>query len=222
MTALVKICGITDAVALDAALDAGADLIGLVRFPRSPRHLELERGRVLSERARGRVKRVLLVVDPTDAELDDDVAALDPELIQLHGSESPERVDAIRARTGRATMKAIGVADAADLGRIAAYRDTADRILLDAKPPRDAALPGGNGVSFDWSLLAALDPELEFMLSGGLTPLNVGDAIATTRLRAVDVSSGVERRPGEKDPAKIAAFVAAARASFAAEDRTGP
>ena len=220
MTPLVKICGIAHPDALDAALEAGADLIGLVRFPRSPRHLELERARALSEQARGRALRVLLVVNPTDRDVDEDVAALDPDLIQLHGEETPERVEAIRVRTGRPVMKAIGVADAADLDRISDYLGVADRILLDAKPPRGAVLPGGNGIAFDWSLLAGLDPGIEFMLSGGLTPLNVGDAIATAQLRAVDVSSGVETRPGEKDPAKIAAFVAAARAAFAAGDRT--
>jgi phosphoribosylanthranilate isomerase len=203
-------------------MDAGANLIGLVRFPRSPRHLDLQRGSALSEQARGRVQRVLLVVDPSDRELDEDVSALDPDLIQLHGGETPERVEAVRRRTGRPVMKAIGVGNAADLDRISDYRGAADRILLDAKPPQGAVLPGGNGVAFDWSLLGRLDPSLEFMLSGGLTPYNVGHAILTAKLRAIDVSSGVEDRPGEKSPAKIAAFVAAARAAFAAEDRTEP
>lgn len=215
MTALVKICGIGTPEALDAALEAGADLIGLVRYPKSPRHVSLDEGRSLSQRARGRALRVALLVDPDDAEVAATIEALDPDLLQLHGSETPERVEAIRARFGRPVMKAIGVGAAADLSRAAAY-PSAERILLDAKPPTGAgALPGGNGVAFDWSLLAGVDPGVSFMLSGGLDPDNVAQAIALTGARAVDVSSGVERRPGDKDPARIEAFVRAARAAFA-------
>jgi phosphoribosylanthranilate isomerase len=217
MTARVKICGINAVAPLDAALAAGAEWIGLVRYPRSPRHVELDQGRMLSQRARGRTERVALVVDPDDAALEAVVEALDPDLIQLHGSESPARVAAIRARFGRPVMKAVGIAEASDLERLPAYAAVADRLLLDAKPPRDPqALPGGNGVPFDWRLLAGLDLEKPFMLSGGLTPDNVAAAVRLTGAPAVDVSSGVERRPGEKDPDKIAAFVKAARA---AEDR---
>lgn len=233
---LVKICGLSTPASLEAALAARADMIGLVRFARSPRHVSLEAGRDLSRQAAGRVLRALLMVDPTDAELDEAVAAIEPDMIQLHGSETPSRVSAIRARTGRPIMKAVAVAEAADLARIDAYRGAADRVLLDAKPPKDAVLPGGNGVAFDWTLLQGLarpslchslgmgapafDPEHDLMLSGGLTPGNVAEAIRVSGLRAVDVSSGVESAPGIKDETKIAAFIQAARAAFAASEPT--
>ncbi|MEE7447580.1 phosphoribosylanthranilate isomerase [Methylobacterium radiotolerans] len=207
----VKICGLSTEATLTAALEAGADWIGLVHFPRSPRHVALARAATLSALARGRAERVILLVDPDDALLAAAVEAAEPDLIQLHGSESPERVAAVRARTGRPVMKAIGVATAADLAAMPAYAAVADRILLDAKAPADAALPGGNGRRFDWEILrgAALPPGT--MLSGGLDAGNVADALARTGIGAVDVSSGVETAPGVKDPAKIAAFVAAAR-----------
>jgi phosphoribosylanthranilate isomerase len=221
VTFLVKICGVTTPAALEAAVEAGADMIGLVRFSKSPRHLDLDRGRELSDAARGRVTRVLLLVDPEDRALDEAVEAIDPDLIQLHGSETPERAAEIGSRAGRPVMKAIGVAGPADLTRVARYEGAVGRIILDAKPPPGAAVPGGNGFAFDWSLLADLDPRLEVMLSGGLDPGNVAGAIARTGVRAVDVSSGVETRPGQKDPARIRVFVAAARAAFAAaQDRT--
>ncbi|RVU14876.1 phosphoribosylanthranilate isomerase [Methylobacterium oryzihabitans] len=206
----VKICGLSTPETLDAALLAGADMVGFVHFPRSPRHLDLDAGRRLSARARGRAERVALVVDPDDALLDAVVEALDPDWIQLHGRESPERVAAARARTGRPVMKALGVATLDDLARVADYA-AADRVLLDAKPA-PGALPGGNGHAFDWDLIARSGLTTPFMLSGGLTPETVAGALAATGARAVDVSSGVERRPGEKDPDRIAAFVAAARA----------
>jgi phosphoribosylanthranilate isomerase len=213
--AVIKICGLNSLEALDAALGAGADMVGLVRFARSPRHLELEQGRALSARARGKALRVALVVDPDDRALAETVEAFDPDLLQLHGSETPERVAAIRARFGRPVMKAVGIADAGDLAELEAYGAVADRLLVDAKPPATAeALPGGNGLTFDWRLVAGLDPGKPVMLSGGLDPGNVAAAIALTRVGAVDVSSGVERRPGEKDPDKIVAFVKAARAAF--------
>lgn len=212
----VKICGVNSLEALDAALAAGADMVGLVRFPKSPRHLGIEEGRALSARARGKALRVALVVDADDAALAETVEALDPDLLQLHGSETPERVAEIRARFGRPVMKAIGIADAGDLAAVETYREVADGLLLDAKPPATAeALPGGNGLAFDWRLVAGLDPGKPVMLSGGLDAGNVASAIALTGVRAVDVSSGVERRPGEKDSEKIAAFVRAARAAFA-------
>ncbi len=211
---MIKICGLSTAATLEAALDARADMVGFVRFPRSPRHVSLETGAALSRRAAGRALRVVLLVDPDDAALDEAMAAIGPDWVQLHGDETPDRVLAVRARTGRPVMKAVGVGGPADLGRAAAYRAVADRVLLDAKPPRGAVLPGGNGVAFDWSLLAALDPGPDIMLSGGLDPENVAAAIAATGVRAVDVSSGVESRPGEKEPDRIAAFVAAARAGL--------
>jgi phosphoribosylanthranilate isomerase len=220
MDPIVKICGLNSFEALDAALAAGADMVGLVRFARSPRHLGLEEGRALSARARGKALRVALVVDADDAALAETVEALDPDLLQLHGSETPERVAVIRARFGRPVMKAVGIADQADLAAIGAYQAVADRLLLDAKPPATAeALPGGNGLAFDWRLIAGLDLDKPVMLSGGLDSQNVAPAIALTGIRAVDVSSGVERRPGEKDPQKIEAFVRAARAAFAAPNK---
>jgi phosphoribosylanthranilate isomerase len=221
MPNIVKICGVSTHEALNAALAAGADMVGFVRFPRSPRHLDLALGRELSVEARGRARRVLLVVNPGEAELDIAIEALDPDLIQLHGSETPERVGEIRARTGRQVMKAVAIGGPSDLAQIARYADAADRIVLDAKPPPGAAIPGGNGMAFDWSLLHDLDPRLDVMLSGGLDPANVGQAIGRTRVRAVDVSSGVETRPGEQGSGQDQGLREAARAAFAAhQDRT--
>src|SRR3954465_7580216 len=216
MTPLVKICGLNSVEALDAALSAGADLVGFVRYPRSPRHLGLDEAGSLSARAKGRALRVALTVDASDEELSIIVSAIDPDVLQLHGDESPERVAAIRARFGRPVMKALGIAKESDLAALSRYCEVADRLLLDAKPPKRAeALPGGNGLPFDWRLVAGLDPALAVMLSGGLAPENVAAAIALTGIRALDVSSGVERRPGEKDPEKIDRFVRAARAAWA-------
>lgn len=213
----VKICGLSTPDTLDAALGAGAEFVGFVRFPRSPRHVGLDLGRRLSEQARGRALRVVLLVDPDDAALAEALEALDPDLVQLHGRESPARAAAIRERFGRPVMKAVGIAGAADLATAAAYRGLVDHLLLDAKPPRTAdALPGGNGISFDWRLLDGLDPGLPFMLSGGLDPVSVAEAIRRTKPWAVDVSSGVESGPGVKDPGRIEAFVKAARAAYAA------
>jgi phosphoribosylanthranilate isomerase len=219
MDNLVKICGLSTPETLDAALSAGADWVGFVRFPRSPRHVDLDVGRDLSGQAKGRALRVVLLVDAEDADIADALAALDPDLLQLHGHETPQRVAAIRAAFGRPVVKALGVADPSDLAALDSYGGAADHLLLDAKPPRgQGALPGGNGLSFDWRLLVGLDPGLPFMLSGGLNPDNVAEAIRLTGTRAVDVSSGVEVRPGIKDPGKIEAFVKAARAAYA--DRT--
>jgi phosphoribosylanthranilate isomerase len=207
----IKICGLSTAATLDAALEAGADLVGFVHFPRSPRHVDLETGRALSARAKGRTERVVLLVDPDDAAVAAAVEALDPDWIQLHGRETPERVAAIRAATGRRVMKAIGVAGAADLDAVTAFAGRADRILLDAKAPPGAALPGGNGHAFDWDLLGGAVLPADYMLSGGLTPDTVATALARTGARAVDVSSGVETGPGKKSAERIAAFIAAAR-----------
>ncbi|AMB43302.1 phosphoribosylanthranilate isomerase [Methylobacterium sp. AMS5] len=207
----VKICGLSTETTLDAALDAGADLVGFVHFPKSPRHVTLEQGRGLAQRARGRAQRVVLLVDPDEATLAAAIEALDPDLIQLHGHETPQRVADIRARTGRSVMKAVGIAAIADLRALPAYAAVADRLLLDAKPPPGADLPGGNGRRFDWDILNGAALPAGTMLSGGLDAGNVVTALAHTGLAAVDVSSGVEIRPGEKDPDRIAAFVAAAR-----------
>jgi phosphoribosylanthranilate isomerase len=220
MTPLVKICGLNSVEALDAALSAGADLVGFVRYPRSPRHLGLDEAGSLSARAKGRALRVALTVDASDEELSNIVAAIDPDILQLHGDEAPARVAAIRARFGRPVMKAVGIAEESDLAALGRYAEVADRLLLDAKPPKNAeALPGGNGLAFDWRLVAGLDPALAIMLSGGLAPENVAAAIALSGARALDVSSGVERRPGEKDPEKIERFVRAARAAWAGLDK---
>ncbi len=212
MTPLVKICGLSTPETLDAALEAGADMIGLVRFPRSPRHVELEAGAALANRARGQAMVVALVVDADDGELERVVGAWRPDLLQLHGRETPQRVGAIRARFGVPVMKAVGIAGPEDVERLRTYAPVADRLLVDAKPPaRPDALPGGNGLSFDWRLVAGLALSPPLMLSGGLDAMNVGEALRLTRLSAVDVSSGVEHKPGEKDPARILAFVRAAR-----------
>ena len=207
----VKICGLSTESTLAAALEAGADWIGLVHFPRSPRHVALTRAAALSNLARGRAERVVLLVDPDDALVAAAVEAVDPDMIQLHGRESPARVAEIRHRTGRPVMKALGIATRADLAGLPAYAAVADRVLLDAKAPPDAALPGGNGRRFDWEILRGADLPPGTMLSGGLDAGNVAEALARTGLEAVDVSSGVESAPGTKDVDKIAAFVAAAR-----------
>ncbi|WP_046864062.1 phosphoribosylanthranilate isomerase [Microvirga massiliensis] len=214
MDGFVKICGLSTADALSAALEAGADMVGFVRFARSPRHIPLDIGHALSAAAAGRAQRVLLMVDPSDAELDEAVGAIGPDWVQLHGRESPERVAAIRAR-GRPVLKAVGIAGPEDIAWAQTYRAVADALLLDAKSP-PGGLPGGNGLAFDWRLLAGLDPAMKFMLSGGLDAGSVGEAIALTGARAVDVSSGVEARPGVKDPERIRAFVRAARAALSA------
>ena len=216
MTVLVKICGLSTQDTLDAALAAGADMVGLVFFPRSPRNVSLEAAAALASRAAGRATVVALTVDADDATLDAIHATVRPDLWQLHGAETPERVAAVRARPGLPVMKVLGIADAGDLAAIGPYLPVADRLLFDAKPPKGGALPGGNGVAFDWSLLAGLDLPRPAMLSGGLDASSVARALAITGLPGVDVSSGVERAPGDKDPARIAAFVAAARGPVAA------
>lgn len=218
MSLLVKICGLKTPDALDAALEAGADLVGFVFFPPSPRHVDDEAARALGERVGARAGKVALTVDADDALLERIVGALKPDMLQLHGKESPERVWALKARYGLPVMKAIPVETAGDLSAVAHYRAAADRLLFDARAPRAATRPGGLGKTFDWILLQGLDPGLPYMLSGGLDAGNVAEALRITRAPGVDVSSGVEHAPGEKDPGKIRAFVRAARA--AAEDAT--
>ena len=210
----VKICGLKTDDAVDAAVRAGADLVGFVFFPKSPRHVSLDEAVRLADRARGRAKIVALAVDPEDALVDAVATRLAPDLLQLHGHETPERVAAIAARSGLAIMKAVPIAEAADLAVVPGYVPHVARILFDAKPPKTpGALPGGNGLAFDWRLVRDLDPGRPVMLSGGLDPENVAEAIAVTGVSAVDVSSGVESAPGVKDPDKIAAFVRNARAA---------
>ena len=215
MALLVKICGLRTPETLDVALDAGADLVGFVFFAPSPRNVSFDQARALGRRVAERAQKVALSVDAGDPLLAASIEALRPDWLQLHGHESPERVAAIKARFGLPVMKAIPIESASDLARIAAYTGVADRLLFDARPPRDATRPGGLGRRFDWRLLANLDPGLPFMLSGGLDAGNVAEALAITRAPAVDVSSGVERAPGEKDPEKIRAFIRAAREAAA-------
>jgi phosphoribosylanthranilate isomerase len=215
MTPLVKICGLSTPATFDAALEAGADMVGFVFFPKSPRHIDWATARALGQQARGRAKIVALSVDADDETLKRIVDALSPDLMQLHGSETPARVKEIGELCARPTMKAIGVASRADLAAAKAYEGVADLLLIDAKPPKDAALPGGNGRPFEWSLTRDFHPSIPWLLSGGLDPLTVETAIALSGARGVDVSSGVESAPGVKDGAKIKAFVAAARRAFA-------
>lgn len=211
---LVKICGLSTEATLDAALDAGADMVGLVFFPKSPRNVSIDRAAILASRARGKAEIVALVVDANDTLLAEIAATVRPDLFQFHGHETAHRIAAERARHGLPVMKAVAIADAADVARARTFAEVADRLLLDAKPPKTPqALPGGNGLAFDWRLVAGLDPPLPFMLSGGLTPETVAAAIGLVKPEAVDVSSGVESAPGVKDPARIEAFVRAVRAA---------
>jgi phosphoribosylanthranilate isomerase len=219
MPIAVKICGLSDEEGVDAALEAGADLVGFVFFPPSPRNVLPKRAAVLAARARGRAEIVALTVTADDAVLDEIVGTLRPDVLQLHGKETPERAAAIRVRTGRPVMKAIGVAGRDDLAATSRY--DVDRILLDAKPPRDATRPGGNGASFDWSVLQGFSCPQPWLLSGGLDPSNVAAALAATGAAGVDVSSGVERAPGRKDPALIRAFVEAVRRADAPRRMAG-
>jgi phosphoribosylanthranilate isomerase len=215
MTPTVKICGLSTALTLDAALEAGADMIGFVFFSKSPRHIDWATARTLGRQARGHAKIVALSVDADDDTLKRIFEALSPDLLQLHGSETPARVKEIGELFVRPTMKAIGVATREDLAAAKAYEGVADILLIDAKPPKDAVLPGGNGRPFDWRLTQDFHAPVPWLLSGGLDPENVAAAIALSGARGVDVSSGVESAPGVKDPAKIRAFVAAARRAFA-------
>ena len=209
---IIKICGIKTEAILDAAIEAGADMVGFMHFSRSPRHLELDPIGELISLARGRVETCVVLVNP-DNTLVAQVAALGPDWIQLHGPETPHRVEAIRDEAGIAILKVCSIGNADDVAAVAAYTECADRILLDAKAPKDASRPGGLGTPFDWGLLKALDPELSFMLSGGLTPDNVAAAITATRPMGVDVSSGVESAPGVKDAKLVRAFIANVRAT---------
>jgi phosphoribosylanthranilate isomerase len=211
MTLLVKICGLKTPDALDAALDAGADMVGFVFFPPSPRDIGPPAAVDLGRRVKNRARKVALTVDADDALLASIVDSLRPDILQLHGRETPARVRAIKARFGLPVMKAVAVEVRADLAAAADYGAAADRLLFDARAPREATRPGGLGKPFDWHLLEGLDLPIPFMLSGGLDPDNVADALRITGAPGVDVSSGVERAPGEKDLGKIRAFVRAAR-----------
>ena len=213
MSLIVKICGLSTRETLDVALDAGADMVGFVFFPPSPRHLGLETARELGEQAKRRALKVALTVDADDTMLAAIVEALQPDILQLHGSESVARLRDIKQKFGLPVMKAIAVESAADLASLPGYAAVADRILFDARAPKDATRPGGLGAVFDWHVLEKLDLELPFMVSGGLHAGNVAEAVRITRAGGVDVSSGVERAPGVKDPEMIRSFVRAARAT---------
>ncbi|MGD0632961.1 MAG: phosphoribosylanthranilate isomerase [Beijerinckiaceae bacterium] len=207
----VKICGLSDAAGLDAALSAGADMAGFVFFEASPRHVALDRAQALGARVAGRARKVALTVDADDAGLAAVIESLAPDMLQLHGQETPERVSYVRARFGLPVMRAIRVASAGDLIEAARFDVVADYLLFDARAPGDAVLPGGNGVAFDWRLLRGLQIRKPWLLAGGLNCKNVAQALAETGARGVDVSSGVETSPGVKSPEKIARFVALAR-----------
>lgn len=211
MITAAKICGITTPEALEAAIAGGADYIGLVFCAKSPRHLEIDKAKQLASRARGRVKIVALTVDADDEALQEIVDEVSPDILQLHGHEAPARVAAIRQRFGRDVIKAIPVATADDADKARDFAGAADLILFDAKAPAGAELPGGNGRAFDWTVLDGVSGGLPFMLSGGLQPENVAEAIALTHPVAVDVSSGVESAPGVKDPDRILRFLRAVK-----------
>lgn len=213
MSLTVKICGLSTPETLDVALQAGADMVGFVFFPASPRHISLETARALGRQAKGRAVKVALTVDADDATLANVVETLRPDILQLHGVESVARLRDIKQTFGLPLMKAIPVESPGDLAALAGYAAVADRILFDARAPKGATRPGGLGAAFDWYVLEKLDLNLPFMVSGGLNAGNVADAVRITRAGGVDVSSSVERAPGVKDPELIRAFIRAARAT---------
>jgi phosphoribosylanthranilate isomerase len=216
----VKICGITSAEAADAAVRAGADFAGLNLHPTSPRYLRLDAARTLAERMRGRVRLAIVLSDPTDEAIAQAVAAVKPDVIQLHGSEPRERVAEVRGRFDIAVIKALPIAEAADFARVLPYESVADMLMFDAKPPKGATYSGGHGSAFDWQLLRGRKFSRPWLLAGGLNPENVARAIAVSGTEIVDVSSGVETAPGQKSTALIAEFVANARAArYSAEAR---
>jgi len=202
----IKICGLKTDAALDAALAGGASHVGFIFFPKSPRNVEPEEAARLRKAAHGRALAVAVTVDADDAFLDRIVSAMQPDMIQLHGSETPARTAGIKGRYGLPAIKAFSVREMADLEAIEAYRGIADRFLFDARPPKGSELPGGNGVAFDWSLLAAVPAGTAYFLSGGLNAGNIGEALRVAGPPAIDISSGVESAPGVKDPALIQSF----------------
>jgi phosphoribosylanthranilate isomerase len=216
MSVLVKICGLSTPETLDVALEAGADMVGFVFFPPSPRNISFDIARALGGRVQAKAKKVALVVDAGDTLLEQIIAALKPDMLQLHGHETPQRVATIRESFGLPVMKALAIETKADLAAIVPYTGVADRLLFDARPPRDATRPGGLGTPFDWHLLENLTLPVPYLLSGGLNPDNVAEALRITQAPGLDVSSGVESAPGVKDPEKIRAFILAARASLGA------
>lgn len=212
-TTRIKICGLSTPETVQTCVDAGADYLGFTFFARSPRNVTPETAARLAQLVPDNVLKVALTVDADDATLETIITALKPDILQLHGAETPERLNILKSRYGLTLMKAIAISAPEDLEKMALYHDSADLLLFDAKPPKSMpdALPGGNGLAFDWSLLAGQKPETPWMLSGGLTAQNVRDAIEMTGAEAVDVSSGVEDRPGHKSPELIEKFIRAAR-----------
>jgi phosphoribosylanthranilate isomerase len=215
MSLIIKICGLSTPETLDAALDAGADMVGFVFFPPSPRNLSFERAETLGRRVKGRAKKVALSVDATDEQLSNIVEVLGPDFLQLHGQESPKRVADIKVRFKLPTIKALSVETKGDFARVKDYAAAGDWILFDAKAPADATRPGGLGRAFDWTLLSGAIPGVPVMLSGGLDVKNIEEALKITRVPAVDVSSGVESSPGRKDANKIREFIRMARRAHA-------
>lgn len=216
MSVDVKICGLRSRADAAAAVTHGASYVGLVFFPPSPRHMSLADARWVLEAVPEGIRRVALTVDADDATLEALVAALPLDMLQLHGHETPDRVVAVRERFGLPVMKAVGIAGEDDLAELDRHVRVADQVLVDARPPKGGDRPGGNGVAFDWRLISTRRWKRPWMLAGGLTPETVAEAIRATGARQVDVSSGVEGRPGHKDPALIKAFILAAKASIAA------
>ncbi|MDX8525341.1 phosphoribosylanthranilate isomerase [Mesorhizobium sp. MSK_1335] len=213
MTLDIKICGLKTDAAMAAALAGGASHVGFIFFPKSPRYVEPAEAGRLREAARDKALAVAVTVDADDAFLDEIVARMQPDMLQLHGSETPERVAELKACYGLPVMKALSISEPADLQRIKPYIGVADHFLLDSKPPMGSQLPGGNGVAFDWRILAGLDDGVEYMLSGGLNAANIGDALRQANPPGIDVSSGVESAPGVKDPALIEQFFRAVGAA---------
>jgi phosphoribosylanthranilate isomerase len=209
----IKICGLKTDKALAAALAGGASHVGFIFFAKSPRYVEPAEAGRLREAARGKAIAVAVTVDASDAFLDEIVETMQPDMLQLHGSETPGRVAEVKARHGLPVMKALPLSEAADLERIKPFIGVADRFLFDAKPPKGSDLPGGNGVAFDWRILAGLDAGVDYMLSGGLNAANIGDALRLANPPGIDISSGVESAPGVKDPALIEQFFRAVRAA---------
>ncbi|MGV6840705.1 MAG: phosphoribosylanthranilate isomerase [Planktomarina sp.] len=205
----MKFCGLTQPNDVTAAARVGAAYIGFVFFPKSPRNVSIDQARELAVDVPVGIAKTALLVDPTDDELDAILAHVPLDMIQLHGGEPPRRVAHVRARAGLPVMKAVGIADADDVAHAHGYAKAADQLLLDAKAPKDADLPGGNGHAFDWSLIKGEDWSVPWMLAGGLTPETVADAVRQSGARQVDVSSGIESQPGVKDPARMEAFAAA-------------
>ena len=211
MTPTIKICGLSTPETVRSALENSADMIGFIFFPKSPRNVSIGQAAELRKLAISKAEAVAVTVDADNAFLDAIVSAMKPDWLQLHGHETPERVAEVKSRYGLPVMKAFSIRDAADLAAVAPYQGIADRFLFDAKAPKGSELPGGNGVSFDWKLLATLDPGLDYMLSGGLNAGNVGEALAITHAPGLDISSGVESAPGIKDINLINGFFAAVK-----------